>query len=681
MMAKLLRFIRSIPYSLCFSISGYIFIAAFIISLIAFFVFDAWYPETAFAMHVSWLFLLIGFYQKDRDWFSTNGFIKDSKTIIEDAKTLASILSMAGLLNLLGVFDNVSLVNSNIFTLAMVILYAGYILLCSGFALSLLFRLMKQRPHAQLKRISLYIYVLAGIMLIMQMTLPIDEPIIMHILSTFTALLAFYNTRGISWFKGISRKQKRDLALSMFVISISIVPIAIRYNSSTMQALNITTFHVEPLIATIGMWLLLIASRLTILSLYSLPTAGLLDRKSLEFSTLAQLTSNAIHSEGIDAIISDTMELLPKSIQLEGMYCRIHAFNVDHIRFSGRLGAELSLLLNSAFFADWISSLNEPETLYELPTTANPQSLFFSQSILAMPLKKNGNVFGEILLSHTQSYHFTPEDEAILQAFGESINIATEHMALISISKEHDRLENEMIIAKSVHQSLLPKTIIQPSGYAIKCCSLSAREVGGDFYDVFRMANGNTCIIIADVSGKGIPAAFLMATLRGTILSLHSSNFGAKEILTEIQLNLSSILEPHMFITASCLIIEESKGTAQFARAGHMPLIHLKSGVLTEYKPQGIGIGLTKDIDVFSDHLQELHLQLSIGEMCLLFTDGLTEMLDMQQNSEQLFKMHDPDPEHIIDSVMSSVSALPNDVIRDDITIIAIKKTKDVLFE
>ncbi|MFN5094885.1 MAG: hypothetical protein ACK5ET_05530, partial [Ignavibacteria bacterium] len=112
-MAKLLRFIRSIPYSLCFSISGYIFIAAFIISLIAFFVFDAWYPETAFAMHVSWLFLLIGFYQKDRDWFSTNGFIKDSKTIIEDAKTLASILSMAGLLNLLGVFDNVSLVNSN----------------------------------------------------------------------------------------------------------------------------------------------------------------------------------------------------------------------------------------------------------------------------------------------------------------------------------------------------------------------------------------------------------------------------------------------------------------------------------------------------------------------------------------------------------------------------------------
>jgi len=63
-----------------------------------------------------------------------------------------------------------------------------------------------------------------------------------------------------------------------------------------------------------------------------------------------------------------------------------------------------------------------------------------------------------------------------------------------------------------------------------------------------------------------------------------------------------------------------------------------------------------------------------------LFTDGLTEMLDIQQDSEQFFKMHDPEPEQIIEAVSNSVSALPNDVIRDDITIIAIKKTEDIPF-
>lgn len=675
MMAKLLRFIRSIPYSLCFSISGYIFIAAFIISLIAFFVFDSWYPETAFAMHVSWLFLLIGFYQKDREWFSTTGFIKDSKSIIEDAKTLAGILSMAGLLNLLGVFENIASVYSNVFTLAMVLLYAGYILLCSGFALSVLMRLMKQRPHAQLNRISLYIYVLAGIMVIIHMTVPIDEPIIMHILSAITAILALYNTRGLSWFEGISREQKKDLAWSMFIIVISIILIAINYDGTTMQALNITTYHIQPLIATIGIWLFLISSRLTILSLYSLPTAGLLDRKSLEFSTLAQLTSNAIHSKGIDTIISDTLELLPKSINLEGIFCRIHAFNEDHIRFAGRLGTELSLLKNNALISEWIASLNEPEALYDLPETANPHGLFFSHSLLAIPLKKDAKVFGEILLSHSQPYHFTPEHEAILRAFGESINIATEHMTLISISKEHDRLENEMIIAKRVQQSLLPQTIMQPPHFAIKCVSLSAREVGGDFYDVFTLSNGNTCIIIADVSGKGIPAAFLMATLRGTILSLHSGDFRAKEILVEIQKNLSSVLESHMFITASCLIIEGASGTIQFARAGHMPLLHIRGGELTEHKPNGIGIGLTKDTTFFSNQLEEICLQLSLGDMCLMYTDGLSEMLNIQEDPNQIFKMHDPDPKHIIESVAEHVSCLPNDGIRDDITIIAIKKT------
>jgi len=306
-------------------------------------------------------------------------------------------------LNLLGVFDNVSTVYDNIFTLAMVLLYAGYILLCSGFALSILIRLMKQRPHIHLKRLTLWMYVMGGIMVILQIIIPGGSSILTHFLSAYTAFLAIYNTRGLSWFEGISRDQKTDLAWSMMIIAISTILIAINYEGRTMQALNITTYYIEPLIETIGIWLFVNASRLAILSLYSLPTAGLLDRKSLEFSTLAQLTSNAIHSEGIDAIISDTMELLPKSIQLEGIYCRIHAFNEDHIRFSGRLGTELSLLLNNTFISDWISSLNEPETLYELPIPANPQSLFFSQSILAMPLKKTEKYsvrYSYLILNH-----------------------------------------------------------------------------------------------------------------------------------------------------------------------------------------------------------------------------------------------------------------------------------------
>ncbi|MFZ9815423.1 MAG: hypothetical protein ACO3EO_09095, partial [Candidatus Kapaibacteriota bacterium] len=118
----------------------------------------------SFPIHLSWLFLLMGFYQRDSAWFKESGANRDSKTLIEDAKTLAIIVSMAALLNLFGVFTSIDTNQYNVFSLAMVLLYAGYILLCAGFGLSLLIRLMRQRPHAQLKKFSRYMYVIVAIL-------------------------------------------------------------------------------------------------------------------------------------------------------------------------------------------------------------------------------------------------------------------------------------------------------------------------------------------------------------------------------------------------------------------------------------------------------------------------------------------------------------------------------------
>ncbi len=136
MMAKILEFIRSIPASLCFSIAAYMFIAAVVITLIVFFVFETFL--NSFPIYLSWLFLLLGFYRRDIEWLRNSGSNRDSLSLIEDAKTLAIVLSMAALLNVFGVFDNINSYQFNVFSLAMTLLYAGYILLCAGFALSLL---------------------------------------------------------------------------------------------------------------------------------------------------------------------------------------------------------------------------------------------------------------------------------------------------------------------------------------------------------------------------------------------------------------------------------------------------------------------------------------------------------------------------------------------------------------
>jgi len=672
MMAKILDFFRSIPSSVCFSISAYIFVAAFIVSLIVFFVFDI--ILNSFPIHLSWLFLLMGFYQRDSAWFKESGANRDSKTLIEDAKTLAIIVSMAALLNLFGVFTSIDTNQYNVFSLAMVLLYAGYILLCAGFGLSLLIRLMRQRPHAQLKKFSRYMYVIVAIVIILPLFIRVNSPTIIHVIGGIGALIGVVNTRGLSWFEGIAKDQKRDLVWSMMIISFSMIMIAIHYEQVTMKALHISTYFFEPLIASIGIWLFINALRLTFLSLYSLPTAHLMDKKSLELSTLAQLTSNAIQTQSIDAIISDTLKLLPKSIQAQGIYCRIHAFKTDHQRCEGQLGTELTILLSDPTFRMWISNSIEPRIVHELPIELNPNQILFTNSLLTIPLMQDGKSFGEIILSHTQPFHFTPEDASMLKVFAESIKIASDNVKLMSISKEHDRLENEMIIAKHVQKSLLPSTIFQPTSYSLSCFAISAKEVGGDFYDVFQLPNGNTCIIIADVSGKGIPAAFWMAMLRGAILSLQTENRDAKGMLISLQQMLASALESHMFITASCIIIEEQSNIIHFARAGHMPLIHFHDGKLNDYKPKGIGIGLTKDPAYFSHNLEDISVQLSEGDMCLLYTDGLIELFEEEHQFHEFCNEHSKDAHLFIQAIEALISGNTHTSLRDDVTVISFKR-------
>jgi len=671
MMAKILEFIRSIPASLCFSIAAYMFIAAVVITLIVFFVFETFL--NSFPIYLSWLFLLLGFYQRDIEWLRNSGSNRDSLSLIEDAKTLAIVLSMAALLNVFGVFDNINSYQFNVFSLAMTLLYAGYILLCAGFALSLLIRLMNQRPHAQLKKLSRIMIGLACLAISIQLFIPIDIPTISHIIGLIFAIVGVVNTRGLSWFEGIAKRQKRDLVWSMSIISISTFIIAAEYGQISFQALKLTTYVFEPLIASIGMWLFFNSVRMTLLSLYSLPTAQLMDRKSSELSTLGQLTSNAIKSQSIDAIISDTLDLLPTSIQAQGIYCRIYALQQNHLRFDGILGTELTILTSNPLFTDWISTLDGPHIIHELPPEFNPNTILFTRSVLAMPLLQDGRLFGEIILTHVDPFHFTPEDESMVKVFAESISITSENVRLLSISKEHDRLENEMEIAKRVQKALLPQSIHSPEGYSISSFAMSAKVVGGDFYDVFELANGNTCIIIADVSGKGISAAFWMATLRGTILSLQTGTFRAKEILIEIQQILSLALEPHMFITASCVIIEHKSNTIQFARAGHMPLLHIQGDNYNEFIPRGIGIGLSRNTSFFAEHLEEQILQLSNGDMCLLYTDGLIEMFQDHRDLFHLCIHNADDPEKLIGRFSDLVITQKDNTIKDDITVIAIK--------
>lgn len=680
--------INSIPYTLLFTIAGYVFIGSFIGTLIMFLIFidvntDELPLYLGFTFHTSLALLFLGFAQKDSQWYSNAAYMRDSETIIEDAKTLAIIIGMAGLVNFLGMFETIGNIQQNIFSLAVCILYSGYMGVILGISSSLLIRLMYQRPHYLLNKLTLWIIGLSIFVLILQFFLHEPLRIGIHIIAGIIGIIGFYNTRGIQWYSGIQKKQKTDLAWSSIVIVIALSIIAGNYERVTYIAMNQILILVEPFMFTIGIWLLLIAIRLSILAINSLPTAGLIDKKTLEFSALAELTTISSTTQNYQQILEKALNLIETAVIVKGIHCKVLIHDEIFEEYRGELATDLTILNRNNEFITWKNSQIIIGNLFEIPDSVDLHKVLKTKSIISLLIQIDSSKRAEILLAHDSPYHFTPEDESILNTFSESFRIAIRNASLLKLEIEHQKFEQEIEIARGVQNALLPQHIPMPNDYEIDTYSMPARIVGGDFYDVFEMNDGKTCIIIGDVSGKGIPAAFWMATIRGVLLSLQYGTYGPKDILIHLQQSLMHIMDRHVFITASCVILEKDSGKVHYARAGHMPLIIKRKDEMQEYTPRGLGIGLTRNLDEFADNLEEIPLLLQPEDMLILCTDGLSEInFDSNINNQndhhssylRFLRDHGTNPFRLIEAIDSEIINQQNRTLIDDITVIAVKR-------
>ena len=679
--------IRTIPFSLLFSLAGYVFLVCFIVSLISYLIFDElhsqnmpWYISAGF--HVSLYLLLLGFIKKDKDWYREQASKRDSESLIQDSKTLAIIFMMAGVLNVLGLENVIRTMHTNIFSLSIGLLYAGYIALCFGLACSFVIRLMEQRPHARSSILRIWIVGLSILTILLQLFLASEMSLVIHILAAIIAIIGNINTKGLQWLSGIAKDHKRHMAWTSFIIAGSINVIILKgYAETTMPAIAFVLGLMEPLIFAIGLWLLLLSCRLLLLAINSLPTADLIDKKSIEFSALSTLTASASKTGDYTHIIHTALELISQAMNPKGMYCSIRRGNETYEAYAGYLSTELQILCAQESFQDWLTQSNKLSVLHDISEQFDPENILRIQSVIASSTKER-ELSVLLILVHDQSYHFTPEDEIMLSAFSESVNIAIENASLLTIAMEHQKLEQEMEIAKQVQHSLLPKVIPTPIGYDIACFSLPAKMVGGDFYDVFQLRNGDTCIIIADVSGKGIPAAFWMATIKGVLLSLQESDISSpKMILQQLQISMMNILDSHIFFTAAVFVLEQQHSQIRYARAGHMPLLKISGQSIHEFRPDGIGIGMTKDLALFTSNLAEMLVPLQPEDLCLIYTDGFAELFDEGGTGDNvksiktLIRQSNNEPKTLIEQVNTIIENDANKLLRDDITIIALKKT------
>jgi serine phosphatase RsbU (regulator of sigma subunit) len=303
----------------------------------------------------------------------------------------------------------------------------------------------------------------------------------------------------------------------------------------------------------------------------------------------------------------------------------------------------------------------------------------FRGSIAMIPIFERKHRVGTIFLGRKQAYSFATEEQQIMNTFAKNYEVALVNSILLQEALEKRRYQFEIQLAKGIQKKIIPQELPKIKNFSVAGISIPANELGGDYYDLIHLKNGEPTLLIADVSGKGVSAALYMSQLKGIIASI-SSNI---ETPTQLLENLNSILYKHterqIFITLSAITIANEKGLLKYVRAGHSPLIVKSQGIILEKAPKGIALGVANS-NIFSNNLEEIEIQLCKGDLVFAYTDGLDELKNKDNNEygtgniykiisgTQVTKAQD-----LIDETLNSVKSYMNGVRQfDDLTILTL---------
>ena len=185
--------------------------------------------------------------------------------------------------------------------------------------------------------------------------------------------------------------------------------------------------------------------------------------------------------------------------------------------------------------------------------------------------------------------------------------------------------EYEMETAKGIQQSLLPEFPPLIEGFDLAALNLPCRQVGGDFYDFIPVQENKWGIVIADVSGKGVPAALFMALSRTLVRANVADNLTATQAMQKANHLISQEAKMGMFVTLFYTVLDPQKGLLQYVNAGHNPpfVVHKGRGEVILLKAKGIAMGVLDDYA-----LEQKELKLDGNDTIVLYTDGITEAIN-----------------------------------------------------
>ena len=513
-----------------------------------------------------------------------------------------------------------------------------------------------------------------------------NSPKYNYINNTFviiSIILIAFNSIKISWIAFIVKKEKISLLLlSVIILTLFILNLI---NSSAKDFHGSLLVNFSPSFQQFFNLILLYGaiyfSVLFFTTLFHIPTAEAYDRKAKEVSSLQYFSKLITQVLDFKELAETITEIATNVSSADAAWIVMKDKNELKIISNKNIA-----LVDANLIDQFVLESGVCEKITETKICDLNKSTIKSQlsekfgSVAVSPLRSYNEIKGYLISVRKNELIFYEEDKSALNTFSDYASVAIENSMLLEESIEKERLEKELDVAREIQRKILPSQDPEFKNLSVSSVFIPAFEVGGDYYDFFEISQNKIGFIIADVSGKGISAAFIMAEIKGIFESLSRMIERPKQILVKANHILRNTLNKKNFVSALYGLIDIEKQVLYFSRAGHCPAILIRDGKVETFKPSGIGLGLTTD-DHFEVNLEEFKIDLKEKDNFIFYTDGITEAKN--KNLEDFGE--DRFTKILLDNADRHVNDMTNQVIKevtlfsrdhsqyDDITLVIFK--------
>ncbi len=477
---------------------------------------------------------------------------------------------------------------------------------------------------------------------------PLDSSVVTGVLYGLAVTFALINAFRLPWIVYLAKREKlMTLALTFFLFVIfTLVAVLLKENTDLERGL---LYYSHPLQEFVSLSLIaggIYSGMAFVSTLFHLPTAEAFDRKRSELTsihTLSKLVTQVFDfNELMETVTTMTLQMVearsswiellpapdsdaeggagsdgvPGQVQVVGMK------NITRGEIEELQGTGLHYLRTAA--ARERKPMIVDEVARDPRFAAGKADPDRPGSLVIVPLVSHTGLTGFLYATKAAAFGFLKDDVELVSTFADQATLAIENSRLIRTSIERERLVREMTLAQEMQRKLLPQHLPRVAGIDLDALSTPAFEVGGDYYDYVVLSDHQIGIIVGDVSGKGVPAAFYMSEVKGIFQSLSPLYTSPREFMVRANTVLMESIDKHSFVSLIYGILDVRTGHFQIARAGHCPLLHVREESSTYLRPDGMGLGLAEN-SIFAGSMEEHTIRLRPGEACVLYTDGVTE--------------------------------------------------------